>query len=147
MSLEFCSDLNDFNGIKQHSEEGYGSQCARKRETKNRGALCHGRGNLNHDRIHTLKTHQLQSPTGGGGGQPHQERYDGKYRMVVGSIMVADCADYESYRSGKFIPGIMGTLFPLVDKLVPALSATVVGIAVTVIGLEELPTNLRFHAR
>lgn len=30
--------------------------------------------------------------------------------------MVADCADYETYRSGKFIPGIMGTLFSLVDN-------------------------------
>ena len=53
--------------------------------------------------------------------------------------MVADCADYETYRSGKYIPGIMGTLFSLVDKLVSSLSATVVGIAVTVIGLENLP--------
>ena len=56
--------------------------------------------------------------------------------------MVADCADYETYRSGKFIPGIMGTLFSLVDKLVSSLSATVVGIAVTVIGLEALPTKI-----
>ena len=55
--------------------------------------------------------------------------------------MVADCADYESYRSGKFIPGIMGTLFSLVDKLVSSLSATVVGVAVTIIGLEKLPTK------
>ena len=55
--------------------------------------------------------------------------------------MVADCADYETYRSGKFIPGIMGTLFSLVDKLVSSLSATVVGIAVTIIGLEQLPTK------
>ena len=55
--------------------------------------------------------------------------------------MVADCADYESYRSGKFIPGIMGTLFSLVDKLVSSLSATVVGLAVTMIGLEQLPTK------
>ena len=54
--------------------------------------------------------------------------------------MVADCADYETYRSGKFIPGIMGTLFSLVDKLVSSLSATVVGIAVSCIGLEVLPT-------
>ena len=53
--------------------------------------------------------------------------------------MVADCADYETYRSGKYIPGIMGTLFSLVDKLVSSLSATVVGIAVTMIGLENLP--------
>lgn len=55
--------------------------------------------------------------------------------------MVADCADYETYRSGKFIPGIMGTLFSLVDKLVSSLSATVVGVAVTIIGLEQLPTK------
>ena len=55
--------------------------------------------------------------------------------------MVADCADYETYRSGKFIPGIMGTLFSLVDKLVSSLSATVVGIAVTAIGLKSLPTK------
>ena len=55
--------------------------------------------------------------------------------------MVADCADYETYRSGKFIPGIMGTLFSLVDKLVSSLSATVVGIAVTIIGLNSLPTK------
>ena len=55
--------------------------------------------------------------------------------------MVADCADYETYRSGKFIPGIMGTLFSLVDKLVSSLSATVVGIAVTFIGLDVLPTK------
>lgn len=53
--------------------------------------------------------------------------------------MVADCSDYETYRSGKYIPGIMGTLFSLVDKLVSSLSATVVGVAVSVIGLENLP--------
>ena len=55
--------------------------------------------------------------------------------------MVADCSDYELYRSGKYIPGIMGTLFALVDKLVSSLSSTVVGIAVAVIGLAELPTQ------
>ena len=54
--------------------------------------------------------------------------------------MVADCSDYETYRSGKYIPGIMGTLFSLVDKLVSSLSATIVGLAVSVIGLANLPT-------
>lgn len=54
--------------------------------------------------------------------------------------MVADCSDYETYRSGKYIPGIMGTLFSLVDKLVSSLSATVVGVAVSIIGLKNLPT-------
>ena len=55
--------------------------------------------------------------------------------------MVADCADYETYRSGKFIPGIMGTLFSLVDKLVSSLSATVVSVALLFIGVNELPTK------
>lgn len=60
--------------------------------------------------------------------------------------MVADCADYETYRSGKFIPGIMGTLFSLVDKLVSSFSATVVGIAVSFIGLDVLPTKATPYA-
>ena len=55
--------------------------------------------------------------------------------------MVADCSDYETYISGKYIPGIMGTLFSLVDKLVSSLSATLVGVAVSFIGLDSLPTQ------
>ena len=60
--------------------------------------------------------------------------------------MVADCADYETYRSGKFIPGIMGTLFSLVDKLVSSLSATVVSVALLFIGIDELPTKATLYA-
>ena len=52
--------------------------------------------------------------------------------------MVADCSDYETYQSGKYIPGIMGTLFSLVDKLVSSLSATVVGVAVSFIASSML---------
>lgn len=48
--------------------------------------------------------------------------------------MVADCSDYETYRSGKYVPGIIGTLFSLVDKLVSSLSSTVVGFAAAAIG-------------
>ena len=55
--------------------------------------------------------------------------------------MVADCADYETYRSGKFVPGIMGTLFSLVDKLVSSLAAAVVSIALMCIGISDLPTK------
>lgn len=32
--------------------------------------------------------------------------------------MVADCTDYETYRSGQYVPGIMGTIFSLIDKVV-----------------------------
>lgn len=55
--------------------------------------------------------------------------------------MVADCSDYETYCSGKYIPGIMGTLFSLVDKLVSALGSTIVGIALTLIGVFTLPDS------
>ena len=51
--------------------------------------------------------------------------------------MVADCSDYETYRSGKYVPGIMGTLFSLVDKLVSSLGSTIVGVAVGWIGFTE----------
>ena len=53
--------------------------------------------------------------------------------------MVADCSDYETYRSGRYIPGIMGTLFSLVDKLVSSLGSTIVGAAVAAIGIQTLP--------
>ena len=55
--------------------------------------------------------------------------------------MVADCSDYETFRSGKYIPGIMGTLFSLVDKLVSSLGSTIVGVAVAAIGITTLPDS------
>lgn len=66
--------------------------------------------------------------------------YGAYYSTADMSIpMVADCSDYETYRSGRYIPGIMGTLFSLVDKLLSSLSITVVAIAVACIGLTDLP--------
>ena len=56
--------------------------------------------------------------------------------------MVADCSDYETYRSGKYIPGIMGTMFSLIDKLVSSLAQTLVAfIFLLCAGLSELPTD------
>ena len=56
--------------------------------------------------------------------------------------MVADCSDYETYRSGKYIPGIMGTLFSLVDKLVSSLAQTLVAFIFLIIaGMSELPDD------
>ena len=66
--------------------------------------------------------------------------YGAYYATADMSIpMVADCSDYETFRSGKYVPGIMGTLFSLVDKLVSSLGSTIVGIAITVIGLTRIP--------
>ncbi len=51
--------------------------------------------------------------------------------------MVADCSDYETWRSGKYVPGIMGTLFSLVDKLVSSLGTAIVGVVVGFIGFTK----------
>ncbi len=66
--------------------------------------------------------------------------YGAYYATADMSIpMVADCSDYETFRSGKYVPGIMGTLFSLVDKLVSSLGSTIVGFAVALIGIKTLP--------
>ena len=52
--------------------------------------------------------------------------------MVV--PMIADCSDYEVYRSGKYVPGLMGALFSFVDKVVTALGTAFVGIVLAISG-------------
>lgn len=52
--------------------------------------------------------------------------------MVV--PMIADCSDYERYRSGKFVPGLMGALFSFVDKVFTALGTAFVGLVMLVMG-------------
>ncbi len=55
--------------------------------------------------------------------------------------MVADCTDYETYRSGKYVPGIMGTIFSLVDKLISSLQTLLLQLFIVVLvpGLNVLP--------
>jgi len=48
--------------------------------------------------------------------------------------MISDCADYETYLSGRFVPGMMGTLFSFVDKMISSLATTVVAMSVAAIG-------------
>lgn len=52
--------------------------------------------------------------------------------MVV--PMIADCSDYERYRSGKFVPGLMGALFSFVDKVFAALGTAFVGLVMFMTG-------------
>lgn len=55
--------------------------------------------------------------------------------------MTADCADYETYRSGRYVPGLMGTLFSFVDKLISSLGSTLVSVIFAIIGFKTaLPT-------
>ena len=55
--------------------------------------------------------------------------------MVV--PMIADCSDYEEYRSGRFVPGLMGALFSFVDKIFNALAVGFVGVVVACIGYND----------
>lgn len=57
--------------------------------------------------------------------------------------MIADCADYEEYRSGKFIPGIVGTIFTCVDKMISSLATTITGFALAFTGYSkgQIPTD------
>lgn len=52
--------------------------------------------------------------------------------------MIADCSDYEVYRSGLFVPGFMGALFALVDQVISSLATIFVGGVVAVIGFTEV---------
>lgn len=57
--------------------------------------------------------------------------------------MVADCTDYETYRSGNYVPGIMGTIFSLVDKIISSLQTLLLTLLIVnvVPGLNMLPVE------
>ncbi|MGN1307863.1 MAG: MFS transporter [Faecousia sp.] len=67
------------------------------------------------------------------------------YCLSNGSVvpMLADCTDYETYRSGRFVPGMIGTIFSFVDKLLSSLSNLIVGLALTFAGVGStvIPPN------
>lgn len=52
--------------------------------------------------------------------------------------MIADCSDYEVYRSGLYVPGFMGALFALVDQVIGALATIFVGAMVALIGFTDV---------
>jgi|LGOV01.1.fsa_nt_gb Na+/melibiose symporter-like transporter len=62
--------------------------------------------------------------------------------------MIGDAADYENYQRGRFIPGMIGTSFSLIDKIVSSLSTTFVGLLLTILGYvsitETEPTPMLF---
>lgn len=55
--------------------------------------------------------------------------------MVV--PMIADCSDYEEYRSGRYVPGLMGALFSFADKIFAAFGTAFVGLVMMVIGYNK----------
>lgn len=61
----------------------------------------------------------------------------GGFQGISGNIvipMTADCADYEVYRSGKYLPGLMGTLFSFVDKIISSLAPMIASFVFAAIG-------------
>ena len=48
--------------------------------------------------------------------------------------LTPDISDYEFYRSGKFMPSVIGSLNSFVDKLVSSLASTIVGLCLALIG-------------
>lgn len=62
------------------------------------------------------------------------------FQGVSGNIvipMTADCADYEVYRTGKYVPGLMGTLFSFVDKLISSLAPLLTGLLFAMVGYAD----------
>jgi Na+/melibiose symporter-like transporter len=41
--------------------------------------------------------------------------------------LIGDITDYETYRSGRFVPGMIGNLYSFVDKMVSSLATTIAG--------------------
>ena len=64
----------------------------------------------------------------------------GGFTGISGNIvipMTADCADYEVYRTGKYVPGLMGTLFSFVDKMISSFAPMLVSVSFAAIGFTE----------
>ncbi len=64
----------------------------------------------------------------------------GAFQGISGNIvipMTADCADYEVYRTGKYVPGMMGTLFSFVDKIISSLAPMIAGMMFAAIGFKQ----------
>lgn len=65
--------------------------------------------------------------------------------------MIADCTDYEKYRSDNFVPGMIGTLFSFVDKMVSSFQGLILGFALTLAGVGNViiepnkPVNESFN--
>lgn len=68
----------------------------------------------------------------------------GGVAAVGGNIvipMIADTSDYETYRSGRYIPGMISTIFSFVDKLISSLATVIIGVCLAVVGFKTaMPT-------
>ena len=58
------------------------------------------------------------------------------------SPMLPDVTDYEHFRTGRFVPGIISTTYSLVDNIASSLSTTIVGMVMALIGFKEALPDL-----
>ncbi len=52
--------------------------------------------------------------------------------------MIPDVTDYETYLTGRYAPGVMGTIFSFVDKMISSLAQTLIGVSLAIIGFQEV---------
>lgn len=52
--------------------------------------------------------------------------------------MIPDVTDYETYRTGRYAPGVMGTIFSFVDKMISSFGQTIIGLTLAFIGFEQV---------
>lgn len=62
------------------------------------------------------------------------------FQSLTGGIvipMIADVSDYETYTTGRYVPGMIGTIFSFVDKLISSLAPAIVGFCLAIIGFKD----------
>lgn len=61
---------------------------------------------------------------------------------IAEGMMRADVIDYELYRSGNFMPGMVGAIYSFTEKIVASFGATIAAIAVAAIGYTTVKPQL-----
>lgn len=61
------------------------------------------------------------------------------YPTSIVLTMSADITDYETARSGRFVSGLIGTIFSLTDSIASSLSPIIIGFVVARMGYSEYP--------
>jgi len=57
--------------------------------------------------------------------------------MMFSAPMIPDIIDYENYRTGRFAPGVIASVYSFIDKSVSSFQTVLVGLALAAIGFRE----------
>lgn len=61
---------------------------------------------------------------------------------IAESMMRADVIDYELYRSGNFMPGMVGAIYSFTEQIVSSFGSTIAAVAVAAIGYTKVMPQL-----